>query len=267
MTGLSYRQLVHMERATQRKRWLLWTFATAAGLGIGAGLAEVVSSSLSSESGLRDLLFSPRWQISVGFSLGAPALLVQYVILRAFVPGAVQWIPRTTLGLAIGAGVGAFVGLALALVVIFIGFGCEAVFSDGCAEGVSFLALPMAGGAAGAVAGGIMGMLLRLDKREWLQDWTWPLVKAWAGIGAVFWLIAPLLLTEPFSEAGLLDTDATMASIALAGVAGLAAGAVRRALREAFRQDGTGRIECPTGTRRRPTARGTRPRACRAVHA
>lgn len=214
----------------QRGLWLLWVFGTAMGLGVGAGLAEVVSSAVTEEGGLDNLLFSPRWQISVGFSLGAPALLAQYVILRAFVPGAAQWIVRTPLGLAIGAAIGAFAGLAAALVVIFIGFGCQAVLSDGCEEGISFLALPVAGGAAGAVAGGIMGMLLRLDKREWLQDWTWPLARAWAGIGTVFWLIAPLLLREPFSEAGLLDTDASVASVALAGVAGLAAGAVGGAL-------------------------------------
>ena len=71
-----------------------------------------------------------------------------------------------------------------------------------------------------------MGVSLRLDRREWLQEWTCTLAKAWAGIGAVFWILAPLLMREPFSEAGLLDTGATVASVALAGLAGLAAGAV-----------------------------------------
>ena len=71
-----------------------------------------------------------------------------------------------------------------------------------------------------------MGTLLRMGPREWSQEWTWPLARAWAGIGAIFWILAPLLLRQPFTEAGLLDTDATLASIALAGVAGLAAGAM-----------------------------------------
>ena len=209
----------------QRRLWLLWVSGTAIGLGIGAGLAEVVSSAVAIESGLRNLLFSPRWQISVGFSLGMPVLLAQYVILRAFVPGAAQWIARTPVGLAIGAAIGAFVGLVAALLTLLLGEGCQAASSDACMSGVSALVLPAAGGAAGAATGTIMGALLRLGPREWSQEWTCPLARAWAGIGVVYWALAPLLL-----RAGLLDTEATVASVTLAGVAGLAAGAVGGAL-------------------------------------
>ena len=70
-----------------------------------------------------------------------------------------------------------------------------------------------------------MGVVLRLDSREWLHDWACPLGRAWAGIGVVFWALAPLLL-----RAGLLDTEATAASVALAGVAGLVAGVAGGAL-------------------------------------
>ncbi len=71
-----------------------------------------------------------------------------------------------------------------------------------------------------------MGVLLRMGQREWSQDWTWALAKAWAGIGVVFWTVALLLVRPPVSEAGLLDTDATLVTVVLMGVAGLAAGAV-----------------------------------------
>ena len=209
----------------ERRLWLLWVSGTVIGLGVGAGLAEVVSSAVAEEGGLDNLLFSPRWQIAVGLSFGAPGLLAQYLVLRAFVPGAAQWIARTTTGLAIGAAVGVFAGFIPAIWTLFLATGCGDADTL-CAEGLFFLTLPVAGGAAGAVAGGIMGVLLRLDKREWLQEWTCPLAKAWAGIGVTFWTLAPLLLRQPLSKAGLLDTDATLATVALSGIAGLAAGAV-----------------------------------------
>lgn len=205
----------------QRRLWLLWVSGTAIGLGVGAGLAEVVSSVVAIESGLRNLLFSWRWQISVGLSFGAPALLAQYLVLRAFVPGALRWVMMTASGLAIGAAIGAFVGLVAAMLTLFLGEGCQAASSDVCISGVSALVLPAAGGAAGVATGTIMGALLRLGPREWSQEWTCPLARAWAGIGVVYWALAPLLL-----RAGLLDTEATVASVTLAGVAGLAAGAV-----------------------------------------
>ena len=209
----------------QRRLWLLWVSGTAIGLGIGGGLAEVVSSAVAVESGLHNLLFSPRWQISVGLSFGVPALLAQYLVLRAFFPGAIRWLVRTTLGLLIGAAIGAFVGLAAAMMTLFLGEGCQAASSEACMSWISMLVLPVAGGAAGAVTGGAMGVMLRLDSREWLHDWTCPLGRAWAGIGVVFWALVPLLL-----RAGLLDTEATATSIALAGVAGLAAGVAGGAL-------------------------------------
>ena len=205
----------------QRRLWLLWVSGTAIGLGIGAGLAEVVSSAVANENGLHNLLFSPRWQVSVGFSFGAPVLLAQYFVLRALVPGALRWVMMTASGLAIGAAIGAFVGLVAALLTLFLGEGCQAASSDACMSGVSALVLPVAGGAAGAATGTIMGALLRLGPREWSQEWTCPLARAWAGIGVVYWALAPLLL-----RAGLLDTEATVASVTLAGAAGLAAGAV-----------------------------------------
>ena len=215
-----------MEQSAQRKLWLLWTFVTAAGLGVGAGLAEVVSSVVAIESGLHNLLSSWRWQLSVGLCFGAPVLLAQYLALRAFVPGAIRWVAMTMAGLGIGAAIGAFVGLAAAMWTLFLGEGCEAVSSEACMSGVSALVLPVAGGAAGAVAGAIMGALLRLGPREWSQDWTCALSRTWAGIGVVFWALAPLLLRPPVSEAGLLDTEATPVTVALMGLAGLAAGAV-----------------------------------------
>lgn len=203
----------------QRRLWLLWVSGTAIGLGIGAGVAEMVSSAVANENGLHNLLFSPRWQVSVGLSFGAPALLAQYLVLRAFVPGALRWVMMTASGLAIGAAIGAFVGLVAALLTLFLGEGCQAASSGACMSGVSALVLPAAGGAAGVATGTIMGALLRLGPREWSQEWTCPLARAWAGIGVVYWALAPLLL-----RAGLLDTEATMASVTLAGVAGLAAG-------------------------------------------
>ena len=212
----------------QKRLWWLWIFSTAIGLGVGGGLAELVSSAVASESGLHNLIFAPRWQISVGFCFGAPALLAQYLILRSFVPGAIRWIARTTLGLAIGAAVGAFVGLATAMVAfLLMGLGCQAAATDACRAGFFFLTFPAAGGVAGAVAGSIMGAFLRIGEADWSQEWTWPLTKTWAGAGAIFWILAPLLLRpQPFNEAGLLDTDATLASATLAGLAGLVAGAV-----------------------------------------
>ena len=226
LPGISKRWMLwHEYSRVQRRLWLLWTFSTAIGLGIGAGLAELVSGAVAEESGLHNLLFSPRWQVSVGFCFGAPALLAQYLVLRTLLPESLRWIAMTTMGLAIGAVVGAFVGLAAAMVTLALGFGCQATSASAC-ESIFFLTFPAAGGAAGAVAGGAMGTLLRMGPREWSQEWTWPLARAWAGIGAIFWILAPLLLRQPFTEAGLLDTDATLASIALAGVAGLAAGAM-----------------------------------------
>ena len=72
-----------------------------------------------------------------------------------------------------------------------------------------------------------MGVLLSLDRsREWLQGWTWPMVRAWAASGAIFWGLAPLLAAQSSNREGLLDTVANPVSIALAGIAGLAAGLV-----------------------------------------
>lgn len=211
----------------QRRLWLLWVSGTAVGLGVGAGLAEVVSSAVAHESGLHNLLFSPRWQIPVGFSFGAPVLLAQYLVLRAFVPGATWWLAMTMLGLAIGAAVGAFAGLMAASIWTFsLGAVCVVGGQDVCPSGVLVPVFPLAGGAAGVVAGGTMGVLLRMGQREWSQDWTCPLSRAWAGIGVVFWTVALLLVRPPVSEAGLLDADGTLASVALAGVAGLSAGVV-----------------------------------------
>ena len=214
----------------QRGLWLLWVSGTAIGLGIGAGLAESVSSAVANENSLHNLLSSWRWQISVGFCFGAPVLLAQYLVLRAFVPGAFRWLVKVALGLAIGAAIGAFVGLAAAMVTLALGVGCEVTSSDACMSGVFALMFPVAGGAAGAVTGGVMGAMLRLDNREWLHDWTCPLARTWAGIGVVFWAIAPLLVRPPVSKAGLLDTDATLASVALMAIAGLIAGLVGGAL-------------------------------------
>lgn len=214
----------------QGRLWLLWVSGTAIGLGIGAGLAEVVSSAVAIESGLRNLLFSWRWQISVGLSFGAPVLLAQYLVLRAFVPGAFRWVVMTMLGLAIGSAVGAFVGLIPAIWTLFLAEGCQTASLDTCTSGAFVLVFPMAGGAAGAATGVVMGALLRLGPREWSQDWTCPLARTWGGIGVVFWLLAPLLLRPPVSEAGLLDTEATPVTVALMGLAGLVAGVVGGAL-------------------------------------
>ncbi|MCY4447828.1 MAG: hypothetical protein OXE02_03145 [Chloroflexi bacterium] len=214
----------------QRRLWLLWVSGTAIGLGVGAGLAEVVSSAIAVESGLGNLLFSWRWQIPVGLSFGVPVLLAQYLILRAFVPGAFRWVVMTLAGLLIGAAIGAFVGLIPAIWTMFLAAECRAASLDACSAGVSLLVFPAAGGAAGAATGGAMGALLRLGPRAWSQEWTCPLARAWAGSGAVFWLLAPLLVRPPISEAGLLDTDASLATVALMGVAGLAAGVAGGAL-------------------------------------
>ena len=220
-----------MERHSHTRRilWFLWVSSTAMGLGIGAGLAELVSGAITSESGLHNLLFSPRWQIAVGFCFGVPVLLMQYLALRAFVPGAPRWIAATTLGLVIGAAVGAFAGLAAAMVMLQLGFACQAA-TAACGAGFFFLTFPAAGAAAGAVAGSIMGTLLRMGPREWSHEWTWPLAKAWAGAGAVFWLVGPVLVARQLDESGLLDTTATLSSVALAGVAGIAAGLAGGAL-------------------------------------
>lgn len=214
----------------QRRLWLLWVSGTAVGVGVGAGLAEVVSSAVAIESGLRNLLFSWRWRISVGLSFGAPALLAQYLVLRAFVPGAFRWLAMTMLGLVIGAAIGAFVGMVAAIWTLFLAEGCQTASLDACTSGAFVLVFPMAGGAAGAATGVVMGTLLRLGPREWSQDWTCALSRTWAGIGVAFWLLAPLLLRPPVSETGLLDTEATPVTVALMGIAGLAAGAVGGAL-------------------------------------
>ena len=214
---------------TRRTLWLLWVSSTAMGLGIGAGLAELVSGAITGESGYHNLLFSPRWQIAVGFCFGVPALLMQYLALRAFVPGAPRWIAATTSGLVIGAAVGAFAGLAAGMVMLQLGFACQAA-TAACGAGFFFLTFPAAGAAAGAVAGSIMGTLLRMGPREWSHEWTWPLAKAWAGAGAVFWLVGPVLVARQLDESGLLDTTATLSSVALAGVAGIAAGLAGGAL-------------------------------------
>ena len=165
LPGISKRWMLWREYSrVQRRLWLLWTFSTAIGLGIGAGLAELVSGAVVEESGLHNLLFSPRWQVSVGFCFGAPALLAQYLVLRTLLPESLRWIAMTTMGLAIGAVVGAFVGLAAAMVTLALGFGCQATSASAC-EGIFFLTFPAAGGAAGAVAGGAMGTLLRIGPR------------------------------------------------------------------------------------------------------
>ncbi|MDE2837484.1 MAG: hypothetical protein OXL97_08250 [Chloroflexota bacterium] len=188
-------------------------------------MAEVASAAMTNEGGLHNL-FSPRWQIVVGISFGAPALLAQYLVLRSFIRSSIRWVTRTTFGLAIGAGIGAYAGLAAAMVTFFMAAGCHAASSDACMSGAFALTFPAAGGAAGAVAGGVMGVLLRLDSSEWLHDWTGAQARTWAGIGVTFWILAPLLLRQPFSRAGLLDTDSTLLTIALAGLAGLVAGAL-----------------------------------------
>lgn len=215
---------------TRQTLWLLWVSSTAMGLGIGAGLAELVSGAITGESGLHNLLFSPRWQIAVGFCFGVPALLMQYLALRAFVPGAPRWIAATILGLVIGGAVGGFVGLAAGMVLLLLGTACWAASTEACGAGFFFLTFPAAGAAAGSVAGTIMGTLLRMGPREWSHEWTWPLAKAWAGAGAVFWLIGPVLVARQLDESGLLDTTATLSSVALAGVAGIAAGLAGGAL-------------------------------------
>ena len=73
MAGTQQR-LDSMERHshTRRTLWLLWVSSTAMGLGIGAGLAELVSGAITGESGYHNLLFSPRWQIAVGFLFRRP---------------------------------------------------------------------------------------------------------------------------------------------------------------------------------------------------
>ena len=150
----------------RRTLWFLWLSITALGLGIGAGLAELVSSAVAGESGYH-LLFSPCWQIAVGFCFGVPALLMQYFALRAFLPGALRWMAATTLGLLIGAAVGGFVGIGAGVVMLQLGVGCEAASLEACGAGFFFLTFPAAGGAAGAVVGSIMGTLLRMGPREW----------------------------------------------------------------------------------------------------
>ena len=211
----------------QRKLWMLWVGSTSVGLGIGGGLAEFVSSTIVGHSGLHNALFSPRWQLSVGFSFGAPALVAQYLVLRQFVPESTRWIVPVTVGLAIGAIGGAFVSLAVVTWVLILIAGFQFTTTDSWLAGAMFLILPAAGGGGGAVVGGLMGMLLRLNDREWLQDWTRPLVKAWASSGATFGGLVPLLLTEQsLNRSGLLDTTASAASISLAAIAGLAAGLV-----------------------------------------
>ncbi|MCY4583638.1 MAG: hypothetical protein OXE50_12720 [Chloroflexi bacterium] len=215
----------------QRRLWLIWVSGTTIGLGVGAGLAEVVSSAVAVESGLSNLLFSWRWQISVGLSFGTPVLLAQYLILRAFVPGAFRWPVMTLAGLLIGAAFGVFVGLVPAIWTMFLAEGCRAASLDACTSGVFLLVFPAAGGTAGAATGGVMGALLRPGPRAWSQEWTCPLSRAWAGIGVVFWAVAPLLVRPPTSDAGgLLDTDASLITVVLMGTAGLAAGAAGGAL-------------------------------------
>lgn len=210
----------------QRRLLLLWVCGTAIALGVGGGLAEIVSAAVASENGLHNLLSSPRWQVAVGVSFGAPVLVVQCLILWGLLSGSIQWLARAAVGLVIGAAVGAFVGLAAAMVTLAVGSGCEFTSSDACMSGVFALMFPVAGCAAGAVAGVAMGVALRLSRNERLQDWTWPMARAWAGIGATFWTLAPLLLRKPVSDAGLLDTDATLATVALTAVAGVASGLV-----------------------------------------
>ena len=214
-----------------RKLWILWVGSTAIGLGIGGGTAEFVSSTVGGSSGLHNALFSPHWQVSVGFSFGVPALLAQYLMLRYFFPESIRWLAPTTIGLAIGVVCGGFAGLAIVIWGSALAVGCQFIATDVCRAGVFSLLVPAAGGGAGAVAGGLMGVLLSLDRsREWLQGWTWPMVRAWAASGAIFWGLAPLLAAQSSNREGLLDTVANPVSIALAGVAGLAAGLVGGAL-------------------------------------
>ena len=213
-----------------RKLWILWVGSTAVGLGIGGGAAEFVSSSIAESSGVHNAFFSARWQVSVGFSFGVPALLAQYLMLRYFFPESIRWLAPTTIGLAIGVVVGGFAGLTIAIWVGILSAGCQLFAAEVCRAGVFSLLLPVVGGGVGAVAGGFMAMLLLPDRREWLQGWTWPLVKAWAASGAVFWGLAPLLAAQSSNREGLFDTVANPVSIALAGVAGLAAGLVGGAL-------------------------------------
>ena len=85
------------------------------GLGIGGGAAEFVSSTVGGSSGLHNALFSPHWQVSVGFSFGVPALLAQYLMLRYFFPESIRWLAPTTIGLAIGVVCGGFAGLAIVI--------------------------------------------------------------------------------------------------------------------------------------------------------
>ncbi|MDE2838667.1 MAG: hypothetical protein OXL97_14365 [Chloroflexota bacterium] len=214
---------------SRRALWFLWVSSTAFGLGVGAGLAELVSSAITGEGGFH-LLFSLRWQVVVGFCFGAPAVLLQYLVVRAFVPGASRWIAATTLGLVVGAVVGAFAGLGAGMVMLALGVGYRTTVAEVYGAGFFFLTFPAAGAAAGALAGSIMGTLLRTGKEEWSQGWTWPLVKAWAGAGAVFWLVGPVLTARQLDESGLLDTTATLSSITIAGVAGIVAGLAGGAL-------------------------------------
>ena len=210
-----------------RKLWVLWVGSTAIGLGIGGGAAEFVSSSIAESSGVHNAFFSPRWQVAVGFSFGVPALLAQYLMLRYFFPESIRWLAPTTIGLAIGVVCGGFAGLAIVIWGSALVVGCQFIATDVCRAGVFSLLVPAAGGGVGAVVGGLMGILLSLDRsREWLQGWTWPMVRAWAASGAIFWGLAPLLAAQSSNREGLLDTVANPVSIALAGVAGLAAGLV-----------------------------------------
>lgn len=215
----------------QHKSWMLWVGSTAVGLGVGGGLAEFVSSMIEGHSGLNNALFSPRWQISVGFSFGAPALLAQYLVLRQFVPEAIRWIIPATIGLVIGVVGGALVGLAIVIWILLLATGSQSPAPDFVLAGVMLLLFLAAGGDGGAVIGGLMGILLRFNDREWLQDWTWPLMRAWAGSGATFaGLVLLLLADQPLNRSGLLDTAADVTSISLAGIAGVAAGLVGGAL-------------------------------------
>ena len=210
-----------------RKLWILWMGSTAVGLGIGGGTAEFVSSTVGGSSGLHNALFSPHWQVSVGFSFGVPALLAQYLMLRYFFPESIRWLAPTTIGLAIGVVCGGFAGLAIVIWGSALVVGCQFIATDVCRAGVFSLLVPAAGGGVGAVVGGLMGILLSLDRsREWLQGWTWPMVRAWAASGAIFWGLAPLLAAQSSNREGLFDTVANPVSIALAGIAGLAAGLV-----------------------------------------
>lgn len=211
---------------TERGLWLRWTLGTAVGLALGSGLAEIASSMITEETGLRNLLFSLRWQVLVGLCVVAPTILMQYLVLRPFVPGATRWIWVTMTGATLGIAVGAFVGLAGVMVVLASSLGCLVTPWDACRSWIGALVFPAGGAAAGAVTGGGMGVLLRTRPWEWSQEWTKPLAGTWAASGAVFWALVTLLGEQPFTRSGLLDSTATSVSVLSAGVVGLAAGMV-----------------------------------------